>query len=146
MSWSIIWCLFRVTRVHSGPGGHRNKRQVGGGGQGDIWPYGQTPAVHRDSMRHLVIYMNEHEQNTRHYLHSYSWHPRRLMLCGQAKYTFAEEEGLPCTYGLQFDSQRLCATPSTETSLYDTIYIFKLHTTTWQVPPSTKGFHKRSFH
>lgn len=39
-----------------------NKRQVGGGGQADIWPHGQTPAVHREPMRHLVIHMDEHEQ------------------------------------------------------------------------------------
>lgn len=43
--WSISWCLFRVSGVCSAPKGHSdNKRQVG---EADIWPYGQTPAVHR---------------------------------------------------------------------------------------------------
>lgn len=54
------------------------------GGQADIWPYGQTPAVHRDSLRQLVIHVDEHEQNARHYLRSNSWHLRTMTLHDQS--------------------------------------------------------------
>lgn len=127
-------------------------------------------------MRHLVIHMDEHEQNAWHYLRSHSWHPNRLTLCGQAlwsKHTFVVRRGarvLMCYsiyilihLRIDYITSLLFLWPASDWLLLVLCYIqhrdtaprYCLHwcslSTTRshsdiEVPPSKTGLHKRLFH